>query len=145
MAMLTYPKNSTDRLSQHFCVSEFACKGNGCCGEIKLDGALVTVLELIRQHFGAADLQRIGGIMLNDTCGVEVKHIFTYTVKQKNVLTGVFNLAFGLQLLVFGLKLGKFFLELFHINAAHTEARCHRLTVSVTVSAQLVITAGKRE
>ena len=54
MAMLTYPKNSTDRLSQHFCVSEFACKGDGCCGETKLDGALVTVLELIRQHFGAA-------------------------------------------------------------------------------------------
>ena len=53
MAILTYDNNSNVRLSQHFCVSEFACKGDGCCEEMELDGALVTVLELIRQHFNA--------------------------------------------------------------------------------------------
>ena len=53
MAILTYENNSNVRLSQHFCVSEFACKGDGCCEEMELDGALVTVRELIRQHFNA--------------------------------------------------------------------------------------------
>lgn len=53
MAILSYQKNSNDRLSQHFTVPEFVCKGSGCCDTAKLDGGLITVLELIRQHFDA--------------------------------------------------------------------------------------------
>lgn len=54
MAVKTYDKTSSDKLSANFKVSEFKCKGSGCCNTILVDEELVTTLQKIRDHFGAA-------------------------------------------------------------------------------------------
>lgn len=51
MAVKTYKKTDTTKLSTNFKASEFACKGNGCCSTIKIDEQLVTYLQKIRNHF----------------------------------------------------------------------------------------------
>ena len=52
MAVKTYTKGSNTTLSKNFKVSEFACKGNGCCSTVLIDEKLVTYLQKIRDHFG---------------------------------------------------------------------------------------------
>ena len=52
MAIKTYKRGSTEKLSENFKVSEFLCKGGGCCTEGKIDQALVAILQKIRDHFG---------------------------------------------------------------------------------------------
>lgn len=52
MAIVTYEKNSGAKLTENFKVSEFACKGKGCCSTIKVDEQLVNYLQIIRDHFG---------------------------------------------------------------------------------------------
>ena len=51
MSIKTYKKGSGEKLSANFKVSEFACKGSGCCAAVKVDDKLVTYLQLIRDHF----------------------------------------------------------------------------------------------
>lgn len=54
MAIKTYPKASSERLSAHFGVAEFSCHGQTCgCTEVKIDSKLVDHLEKIRTHFNA--------------------------------------------------------------------------------------------
>lgn len=53
MAIKTYQKTSTAKLSENFKVSEFACNGVGCCSTVKIDTALVSYLQKIRDYFGA--------------------------------------------------------------------------------------------
>ena len=52
MAIRTYIKTSCAKLSEHFKVKEFACKGNSCCNEVKIDEKLIDYLQKIRNHFG---------------------------------------------------------------------------------------------
>lgn len=52
MAVITYKKTDKQKLSDNFKVSEFACKGRGCCSTVKIDSGLVTYLQKIRDHFG---------------------------------------------------------------------------------------------
>lgn len=52
MAVKTYKKGSTTKLSNSFNVSEFACHGNGCCTTVTIDEKLVVYLQKIRDHFG---------------------------------------------------------------------------------------------
>lgn len=52
MAIKTYIKTSSAKLCEHFRVREFACKGSGCCKEVKIDTKLVEYLQKIRNHFG---------------------------------------------------------------------------------------------
>lgn len=52
MAVKTYVKTSTAKLSDNFRVKEFACKGKNCCTNVKIDGKLVKYLQKIRNHFG---------------------------------------------------------------------------------------------
>ena len=52
MSIKTYIKTSSAKLSEHFRVREFACKGSGCCKEVKIDEKLVDYLQKIRNHFG---------------------------------------------------------------------------------------------
>lgn len=54
MAIKTYPKGSKEKLSANFKVSEFACKGSGCCTSVLIDEQLVKYLQQIRDHFGKA-------------------------------------------------------------------------------------------
>ena len=54
MAIKTYQKGSTLKLSANFNVSEFACHGSGCCTTVLIDEQLVKYLQQIRDHFGAA-------------------------------------------------------------------------------------------
>lgn len=51
MAVKTYPKGSNTALSANLKVSEFACKGNGCCSTVLIDEQLVTYIQKIRDHF----------------------------------------------------------------------------------------------
>lgn len=51
MAVKSYSKGSTASLSKNFNVSEFACKGNGCCSTVLIDDQLVKYLQTIRDHF----------------------------------------------------------------------------------------------
>lgn len=51
MAIKTYKKAETVKLSQNFRSNEFACKGNGCCSSLKVDERLVEFLQKIRDHF----------------------------------------------------------------------------------------------
>ena len=41
MAVKTYVKTSTAKLSDNFRVREFACKGKNCCTNVKIDEKLV--------------------------------------------------------------------------------------------------------
>ena len=52
MAIRQYNKGDTQALSPNFRVSEFACKGGGCCQQVLIDEALVEYLQQIRDHFG---------------------------------------------------------------------------------------------
>lgn len=52
MAIKTYNKTDKKQLSKNFALSEFACKGSGCCSTVKVDSDLVTYLQKIRDHFG---------------------------------------------------------------------------------------------
>lgn len=52
MSIKTYKKGSNEKLSENFNVSEFACKGSGCCTSLLLDEKLVEYLQQIRDHFG---------------------------------------------------------------------------------------------
>lgn len=52
MAVKTYSKTSNVSLSTNFKVSEFSCKGNGCCTTVMIDDKLVEYLQKIRDHFG---------------------------------------------------------------------------------------------
>ena len=52
MAVKTYSKGSNTSLSANFKVSEFACKGSGCCSTVMIDDQLVEYLQKIRDHFG---------------------------------------------------------------------------------------------
>ena len=54
MAIKTYKKGSTEKLSANFKVYEFACEGSGCCSTVQIDEQLVRYLQQIRDHFGAA-------------------------------------------------------------------------------------------
>lgn len=54
MAVKTYKKGSTAKLSTNFSVHEFACNGSGCCSEVLIDTDLVSILQKIRTHFGKA-------------------------------------------------------------------------------------------
>lgn len=53
MAIKTYQKGSTQKLSENFTVKEFCCKGSGCCSTVQIDERLVEFLQNIRSHFGA--------------------------------------------------------------------------------------------
>jgi hypothetical protein len=52
MAVKTYKKGESTKLSANFRVSEFDCNGKGCCTVTKIDDQLVTYLQKIRDHFG---------------------------------------------------------------------------------------------
>lgn len=52
MAVTIYAKGTNAKVSNSFKVSEFACKGNGCCNTVKIDKQLVVYLQKIRDHFG---------------------------------------------------------------------------------------------
>ncbi len=52
MAIKKYQRGDSTKLSPHFRAREFDCCGKGCCAETKIDEALVSYLEQIRQHFG---------------------------------------------------------------------------------------------
>lgn len=54
MAINTYKKGSSEKLSANFKVYEFACKGSGCCSTVLIDEKLVEYLQQIRDHFGVA-------------------------------------------------------------------------------------------
>lgn len=52
MAIKEYRKDYKTLLSKNFKSHEFACKGKGCCGTVKIDTELVDFLQKIRDHFG---------------------------------------------------------------------------------------------
>lgn len=54
MAVKTYKKDSSEKLSENFRVYEFACHGSKCCSTVLIDEKLVAYLQQIRDHFGAA-------------------------------------------------------------------------------------------
>lgn len=53
MAINTYKKGSSEKLSDNFRSAEFDCHGSGCCSETLVDEQLVKFLQQIRDHFGA--------------------------------------------------------------------------------------------
>ena len=52
MAIYTYKKGDSAKLSPNFRAREFDCNGTGCCAETKIDESLVAYLQQIRDHFG---------------------------------------------------------------------------------------------
>ena len=52
MAIKTYKRGSTEKLSENFRISEFLCHGSGCCASGQVDEKLVEILQNIRTHFG---------------------------------------------------------------------------------------------
>lgn len=52
MAIKTYQKTNTNKLTANFRVSEFACHGSGCCSTVLIDEQLAAYLQQIRDHFG---------------------------------------------------------------------------------------------
>lgn len=52
MAIKTYKRGSSAKLSTNFKVSEFLCHGSGCCTEGNVDEKLVEILQKIRDYFG---------------------------------------------------------------------------------------------
>lgn len=53
MAIRTYPRGSTDKLSANFCAREFDCKC-GTCAQTQIDEKLAEHLQSIRNHFASA-------------------------------------------------------------------------------------------
>lgn len=72
MAVKTYKKGDTTKLSENFSVYEFSCNGKGCCSETPIDDNLVKYLQMIRDHFGAE---------VTVSCG---HRCATYNAKVKN-------------------------------------------------------------
>ena len=54
MAIKTYQKGTSSKLSTNFKSTEFDCHGSGCCSSTKVDEKLVEYLQKIRDHFGKA-------------------------------------------------------------------------------------------
>ena len=52
MAINNYKRGDSTKLSANFRVSEFLCKGSGCCTHGQIDDKLVEILQKIRSHFG---------------------------------------------------------------------------------------------
>lgn len=52
MAIKTYKKGDSIKLSPNFRAREFDCPGRGCCSETPVDEKLVAYLQQIRDHFG---------------------------------------------------------------------------------------------
>ena len=52
MAIKTYKRGASTRLSENFTATEFDCDGTGCCKETLIDEKLVQILQQIRDHFG---------------------------------------------------------------------------------------------
>lgn len=52
MAIKNYKRGDSTKLSKNFRVSEFLCKGSGCCTHGQIDDKLVEILQKIRDHFG---------------------------------------------------------------------------------------------
>ena len=52
MAVKTYTKGSNTSLSANLNVSEFACKGSGCCSTVLIDDKLVEYLQKARLFRG---------------------------------------------------------------------------------------------
>lgn len=52
MAIKTYKKGDSTKLSENFAAREFDCPGRGCCSETPIDEKLVEYLQKIRDHFG---------------------------------------------------------------------------------------------
>ncbi len=48
----TYRKGKAVRLSANFKSTEFDCQGRGCCSTTPVSPALVSVLQIVRDHFG---------------------------------------------------------------------------------------------
>ena len=48
-----YTKSQKVQLSQNFVSTEFDCHGKGCCDSTPIDQQLISVLQNIRDHFGA--------------------------------------------------------------------------------------------
>lgn len=54
MAIKTYKKGDSTKVSTNFRAREFDCPGSGCCTETPIDDKLVEYLQQIRDHFGKA-------------------------------------------------------------------------------------------
>lgn len=54
LPMNVYKKGVTVQLSENFKSTEFDCNGKGCCTTTPIDPALVSILQNIREHFGAS-------------------------------------------------------------------------------------------
>lgn len=52
MAVKTYKKGDSRKLSKNFRAREFDCPGTGCCSKTPVDEKLVGYLQNIRTHFG---------------------------------------------------------------------------------------------
>lgn len=52
MAVKTYKKSASVKLSENFSLSEFHCKGSGCCSSTLLDEKLVELLQELRNKLG---------------------------------------------------------------------------------------------
>ena len=52
MAIKTYKKGDSTKLSANFRAREFDCPGVGCCSKTPIDEKLVGYLQKIRDHFG---------------------------------------------------------------------------------------------
>ena len=52
MSIKNYKRGDSTKLSANFRVSEFLCKGAGCCTHGQIDDKLVQILQQIRDHFG---------------------------------------------------------------------------------------------
>lgn len=52
MAIKTYKKGDSTKLSPNFRAREFDCPGTGCCNQTPIDEKLVAFLQKIRDHFG---------------------------------------------------------------------------------------------
>jgi len=54
LPMNVYTKGKAVQLSRNFKSTEFDCNGKGCCTTTPIDATLVSVLQNIRDHFGAS-------------------------------------------------------------------------------------------
>ncbi len=52
MAIKTYKKGDSQKITANFRAREFDCQGTGCCSQTPIDEQLVEYLQQIRTHFG---------------------------------------------------------------------------------------------
>lgn len=52
MAVKTYKKSASVKLSENFCLAEFHCKGKNCCSSTLLDDKLIELLQKLRDKLG---------------------------------------------------------------------------------------------